>query len=59
VRFTYDTDTDSISSPDLDSTRTTLVQAALSAALVRNDPVQSVVRMLLDLARGDAEQDAG
>lgn len=59
MRFTYDTDTDSISSPDLDSTRTTLVQAALSAALVRNDPVQSVVRMLLDLARGDAEQDAG
>jgi hypothetical protein len=59
MRFTYDTDTDSISSPDLDTGRTALVQAALSAALVRNHPVQSVVRMLLDLARGDAEQDAG
>lgn len=51
MRFTYDTETDSISSPDLDAEQTRRIQSALSAALVRNDPVQTVARMLLDTAR--------
>jgi len=48
MRFTYDTETDSISSPDLDATQTAAIQSALSAALYRNDPVQTVARLLLE-----------
>ena len=51
MKFTYDTETDSISSPDLDAEQTKLVQQQLSAALYRNDPVQSVAKLLLDAAR--------
>ena len=51
MKFTYDTETDSISSPDLDADQTKLVQQQLSAALYRNDPVQSVAKLLLDAAR--------
>ena len=52
MKFTYDTETDSISSPDLDATQTAAIQSALSAALARNEPVQTVARMLLETARG-------
>ena len=58
MRFTYDTETDSISSPDLDAQQTAAVQSALSAALYRNDPVQTVARLLLETARG-AEAGSG
>jgi hypothetical protein len=51
MKFTYDTETDSISSPDLDPAQTAALQSALSAALYRNDPVQTVARSLLDTAR--------
>ena len=50
MKFTYDTETDSISSPDLDAAQTARVQTALSTALYRNEPVQTVARMLLQLA---------
>lgn len=48
MQFTYDTKTDSITSPDLTTEQTAQLQSQLSAALYRNDPVQSVARMLLD-----------
>jgi hypothetical protein len=51
MKFTYDTDTDSISSPDLDPQQTAAIQAVLSRALYRNDPVQDVARLLLEAAR--------
>ena len=51
MKFTYDTETDSISSPDLDAAQTAALQSALSSALYRNDPVQTVARALLETAR--------
>lgn len=52
MKFTYDTETDSISSPDLSPEETARLQTELSAALYRNDPVQSVARMLLSARQG-------
>lgn len=51
MKFTYDTETDSISSPDLDPAQTAALQSTLSAALHRNDPVQTVARALLEAGR--------
>lgn len=51
MKFTYDTETDSISSPDLSAEQTAALQSLLSAALYRNDPVQTVARVLLDASR--------
>jgi hypothetical protein len=51
MRFTYDTETDSISSPDLDPKQTAAIQSVLAQALYRNDPVQDVARIMLDTAR--------
>jgi hypothetical protein len=51
VQITYDTETDRISSPDLDAEQTAALQAELSAALVRNDPVRTVAATLLERAR--------
>jgi hypothetical protein len=55
MKFTYDTETDSISSPDLDAQQTAAAQAALSRALYRNDPVQDVAKLLLETARNSQE----
>jgi hypothetical protein len=55
MKFTYDTETDSISSPDLDPQQTAAIQAVLSRALYRNDSVQDVARLLLDTARKSQE----
>jgi hypothetical protein len=52
MKFTYDTDTDSISSPDLTDEEVAKLQARLSAALGRNDPVRVVAEDLLETARG-------
>ncbi len=52
MKFTYDTDTDSISSPELTDEEITQLQARLSAALGRNDPVRTVAQDLLETARG-------
>ncbi len=52
MKITYDTDTDSISSPDLTDEEVAKLQARLSAALGRNDPVRVVAEDLLETARG-------
>jgi hypothetical protein len=51
MKFTYDTETDSISSPDLDPQQTTAIQSVLAQALYRNDRVQDVAKIMLDTAR--------
>lgn len=51
MKFTYDTVSDSISSPDLNPEQTAKLQAILSRALYRNDPVQDVARLLLETAQ--------
>lgn len=47
MKITYDTVTDSISCPDLDADQTRALQSQLSAALLRNEPVQKVVGMIM------------
>ena len=47
MKITYDTITDSISCPDLDADQTRALQTQLSAALLRNEPVRSVVAMIM------------
>jgi hypothetical protein len=55
MKFTYDTETDSISSPDLGPGQTAAIQSVLSRALYRNDPVQDVARLLLETAKKSQE----
>jgi len=50
MQLTYDTVTDSISSPDLTPEQTREIQGQLSAALMRNDPVQTVARLIMATA---------
>jgi hypothetical protein len=50
MRITYDTVTDSISSPDLDEKEVQRLQSTLVSALARNEPVQTVARLLLEVA---------
>jgi len=47
MKITYDTVSDSISCPDLSSEQTRALQAELSAALMRNDPVQTVAARIM------------
>ncbi|MET0695345.1 MAG: hypothetical protein ABWX96_12255 [Propionibacteriaceae bacterium] len=51
MKITYDTVSDSISSPDLTPEQTRQLQSILSAALVRNDPVQTVAASIMAAAR--------
>jgi hypothetical protein len=51
MKFTYDTETDSISSPDLDAQQTAAIQSVLAQALYRNDRVQDVAKLLLETAK--------
>ena len=51
MKFTYDTEADAISSPDLDPQQTAAIQSILAQALYRNDRVQDVVKLLLDTAQ--------
>ena len=46
MKITYDTVSDSISCPDTPS-QTQALQAELSAALIRNDPVQTVAARIM------------
>ena len=55
MKFTYDTETDSISSPDLDAQQTAAIQSLLSSALYRNDHVQDVVKLLLQTTQSARE----
>lgn len=50
MRITYDTVTDSISSPDPSDGQVERLQSTLLAALTRNEPVQDVARLLLEAA---------
>jgi hypothetical protein len=50
MKFTYDTETDSITSPDLGPRETAAIQSVLAQALYRNAPVQEVARLLLETA---------
>jgi hypothetical protein len=50
MKITYDTESDSISCPDLTPEANAVLQAQLSASLARNDSVRDVARALLELA---------
>ncbi|HEU5486571.1 MAG TPA: hypothetical protein VFU98_16790 [Microlunatus sp.] len=47
MKITYDTVSDSISCPELTESQTRALQSELSAALIRNDPVQKVAAMIM------------
>jgi len=57
VKITYDTLTDSISCPDLDQAQTAELQRQLSAALMRNDPVQTVASNIVAFVKAAARAD--
>ena len=54
MKITYDTLTDSISCPDLDQAQTAELQRQLSAALMRNDPVQTVASNIVAFVKAAA-----
>jgi hypothetical protein len=56
VKITYDTDSDSISCPDLTPDQTQELQRLLSAALIRNDPVQTVAATIMSFVRTAANR---
>jgi hypothetical protein len=56
MKITYDTVTDSISCPDLSPEQTAELQRQLSAALIRNEPVQQVAAKIMAAVRA-ATQD--
>jgi hypothetical protein len=51
MKISYDTDTDSISATGLDAQQNAELQAELSAALYRNEPVQTVAKTIMAAAR--------
>jgi hypothetical protein len=51
MKITYDTESDSISVPGLDPEQNALLQRELSAALYRNEPVQTVAATIMAAAR--------
>ena len=51
MKITYDTVTDSISCPGLSPEQTQELQRQLSAALMRNDPVQTVAATIMTAVR--------
>ena len=51
MKITYDTNTDSIHCPDLSPDQNKQLQHLLSAALVRNDPVQTVAATIMAAVR--------
>jgi hypothetical protein len=57
MKITYDTVTDSISCPDLSPEQTQELQRQLSAALMRNDPVQTVAATIMAAVRAAAEKE--
>ncbi|GAA4265952.1 hypothetical protein [Frondihabitans peucedani] len=59
MKITYDTESDSISVPELTGAQNAQLQSQLSAALYRNDPVQTVAAQIMGAARALAAGDAG
>ena len=58
MKITYDTVSDSISCPELTPSQTRTLQNALSAALIRNTPVQTVAATILAAVKAaQAESD--
>jgi hypothetical protein len=51
MKITYDTNTDSIHCPDLSPDQNKQLQHLLSAALVRNDPVQTIAATIMAAVR--------
>lgn len=51
MKITYDTVSDSISCPDLTPDQTRALQSELSAALIRNDRVQTVAALIMAAVR--------
>jgi hypothetical protein len=51
MKITYDTDSDSISCPDLTPAQTEELQKLLSAALIRNEPVQTVAATIMSMVK--------
>lgn len=51
MQITYDTVTDSISASGLTAEQNAQLQSELSAALYRNDPVQTVAGKIMEAAR--------
>lgn len=51
VKITYDTETDSISSPDLTPEQTRALQSQLSRALAQNEPVRTVAATIMAAVR--------
>lgn len=56
MKITYDTNTDSISCPDLTPEQTAELQSQLSAALARNDPIRTVASTILAAAKASARR---
>jgi hypothetical protein len=56
VKITYDTASDSISCPDLTPEQNRALQSELSAALNRNDPVQTVAARIMAVAKATRQQ---
>ncbi|MCU1405430.1 MAG: hypothetical protein JWQ43_1733 [Glaciihabitans sp.] len=50
MRITYDTVTDSISSPELTAEQNRQLQTMLSGALARNEPLRSVAAAIMEYA---------
>ena len=58
MKITYDTDSDSISCPELTPTQTQELQNLLSAALIRNDPVRTVAATIMSAVKAAATEAA-
>lgn len=56
MKITYDTVSDSISCPDLTPEQNRALQAELSAALVRNDPVRTVAATIMAAVKAAQSQ---
>jgi hypothetical protein len=56
MKITYDTATDSITVPGLTPEQNSQLQAALSTALYRNEPVQAVAATIMAAARRFASE---
>jgi hypothetical protein len=57
MKITYDTETDSISCPDLTPEQTRALQSALSSALARNEPVRTTAATIMAAVRGAKAND--
>ena len=56
MKITYDTASDSISCPDLTPEQNRALQSELSAALIRNDPVQTVAARIMAVVKATQQQ---